>query len=134
MDSQAPTEASAEPLAASRRQLLQAVVRAPDSYGLLFFFLIAYYVLLTIDWNGRLSLLVRVAWLCLTTLLAFSTSRVPRRVMVAVIVATGLTFVAALVVILQGHTQADGGIVLLASVMVLSTPFAIGWRTLKHTT
>jgi hypothetical protein len=133
MDSQAPTEASAEPLAASRRQLLQAVVRAPDSYGLLFFFLIAYYVLLTVDWNGRLSLLVRVTWLCLTTLLAFYTSRVPRRAMVAVVVASGLIFVAAVVVILQGHTQADGGIILLGGALVLSTPFAIGWRNLKHT-
>jgi voltage-gated potassium channel len=134
MESPAPTEASAEPVAASRLQVFRAIVRAPDSYGLLFVFLIVYYVLLTINWNSRLSLLVRVAWLCVTTLLAFYTSRVPRRVMTTVIVATGLTFVAAVVVILQGHTQADGGIVLLASVLVLSTPFAVGWRNLKHTT
>ncbi len=132
MDSQAPAEALAEPVGASRLQVLGAIVRAPDSYGLLFIFLIVYYVLLTIDWNGRLSLLVRVAWLCLTTLLAFYTSRVPRRIMVAVVAASGFTFVASVVVILQGNAQADGGIVLLASVLVLSTPFAIGWRTLKH--
>jgi hypothetical protein len=134
MDSPDPTEAPAQPPTPSRRQVLGAIVRAPDSYGLLFTFLIVYYVLLTVNWNGRLSLLVRVSWLCVTTLLAFHTSRVPRRIMVAVIAASAFTFVAAVVVILQGQTQADGGIVLLAAVLVLSTPFAIGWRNLKHTT
>ena len=134
MDSQAPPAAPTEPAAASRRQVFRAMLRAPDSYGLVFVSLIVYYVLLTIDWDSRLALLVRVAWLCLTTLLAFHTSRVPRRAMVAVVFATALTFVAAVVVILLGHTQADGGIVLLAAVLVLSTPFAIGWRNLQNRT
>ncbi len=116
----------------SRSKLLRAVIKAPDSYGLLFVFLIVYYVLVTIDWTGPAALLVRATWGCLTTLLAFWTSRVPRRVLLAVAAACAITFVVAAVIAVTGGTQADGVTVLMAAALGLSTPIAIGWRTLQH--
>ena len=87
-----------------RRGVLRAIVEAPDSYGLLFVVLIIGYVLLTINWNGSWAVIVRNGWLCLTALLAFWTSRVPRRIMAAVGVVSGLTLLTAVVVALQGKT------------------------------
>jgi hypothetical protein len=46
--------------------------------------------------------------------------------------AAGLTFLAAVVVALQGKTVADGAVVLLVSALVLTAPIAIAWRNLQH--
>jgi hypothetical protein len=115
-----------------RRGVLRAIVEAPDSYGLLFAVLIVGYVLFTINWSGSWAVIVRNGWLCLTALLAFWTSRVPRRIMVAVEVVSGLTFVAAVVVALPGKTVGDGAIVLLVAALIFTAPFAIGWRNFQH--
>ena len=61
--------------------LLRAVALGPDSYGLVFLLLIGDYVLLTSGWRGSAALIVSAVWLGTTILLAFHTSRVPRRVM-----------------------------------------------------
>jgi Ion channel len=118
----------------SGRGVLRAIIRAPDSYGLLFCVLIVDFVVLTIGWSGAGALILRTGLLCLTSVLAFWTSRVPGRIMLAVAVASGLTFVASVVVALQGQTVADGAIVLLVAALVLTTPIAIGWRTFQHQT
>ena len=47
---------------------------------------------------------------------------------------SGLTFVAAVVVALQGKTVADGAVVLLVAALVFTAPIAIGWRTFQHQT
>jgi voltage-gated potassium channel len=129
-----PPPEGPDPARASKRGLLRALIKAPDSYGLLFIVLIVDYVLLTIDWSDRWALVGRTIWLCLTSLLAFWTSRVPRRIMVAVAVACGLTFITSVVVALQGQMVADGAVFILAAALVLSAPIAIGWRSFKHET
>ncbi len=129
MEDRSEKPASEKP---TKRGVLRAVIEAPDSYGLLFALLIVDYVLLTIDWSGSWSLIVRTGVFCLTALLGFWTSRVPPRIMLGVAVASGLTFAAAVVVALQGKTVADGAVVLLSSALVLTTPVAIGWRTFQH--
>ena len=116
----------------SWRGVLGAIIRAPDSYGLLFCVLIIDFVVLTIGWSGEGALILRIGWLCLTSVLAFWTSRVPRRIMLTVTVASGLTFVVSIVVALQGKTVAGGVIVLLVAALVLTTPIAIAWRTFQH--
>jgi hypothetical protein len=126
-----PPQESA-PTATSRRGVLRAIVKAPDSYGLLFVVLIVGYVLFTINWSGSWAVIVRNGWLCLTALLAFWTSRVPHRIMVAVCVVSGLTFTAAVIVALQGQTVADGAVVLLVAALIFTAPFAIGWRNFQH--
>jgi hypothetical protein len=125
-----PQESAAE--SASKHGVLRAIIKAPDSYGLLFVVLLVGYVLFTINWSGSWAVIVRNGWLCLTALLAFWTSRVPRRIMAAVGVVSGLTFVAAVIVALQGQTVADGAVVLLVASLVFTAPFAIGWRTFQH--
>jgi hypothetical protein len=117
-----------------RRSVLRAIVEVPDSYGLLFCVLIVDFVVLTIGWTGAGALIFRTGWLCATSILAFWTSRVPRRIMLAVVVASSLTFVAVVIVALQGETVADGVVVLLVAALVLTTPVAIGWRNFKHET
>jgi hypothetical protein len=117
-----------------RRGVLRAIIEAPDSYGLLFCVLIVDFVVLTIGWSGAGALILRTGWLCVTSVLAFWTSRVPRRIMLPVAVASGLTFVSAVVVALQGQTVADGAVVLLVSALVLTTPIAIGWRIFQEET
>jgi hypothetical protein len=118
----------------SGRGVLRAIIRAPDSYGLLFCVLIVDFVVLTIGWNGAGALILRIGWLCVTSVLAFWTSRVPRRIMLTVAVASGLTFVASVIVALEGKTVAGGVIVLLVAALVLTTPIAIAWRTLQPQT
>ncbi len=117
-----------------RRGVLRAIVEAPDSYGLLFCVLIVDFVVLTVGWSGAGALILRTGWLCVTSILAFWTSRVPRRIMLSVAVTSGLTFVAAVIVALQGETVADGAVVLLVSALVLTTPIAIGWRIFQNKT
>ena len=60
----------------SRAQALRLAARAPDSYVLLLFLLVADYVLLTVGWSGGAALVARTVLFALTVLLAFHTSRV----------------------------------------------------------
>src|SRR5271165_5117245 len=62
-----------------RLSALWAIALGPDSYGIVFLFLIVDYVFLTVGWTGRLAIIVTAMWLGLTVLLAFRTSEVPHR-------------------------------------------------------
>ena len=66
-----------------RLAALWAIALGPDSYGIVFVFLVVDYVFLTVGWTGRLAIIVTAVWLGLTVLLAFRTSEVPHRLMVA---------------------------------------------------
>jgi Ion channel len=116
-----------------RWRRLRDVVFGSDSYGLVFLFLVGDYVFLTAGWDGTAALIVTAAWLGLTVLLAFRTSRVPRRVLDAVRLAVVIVFFAALGVGIAGGDQAYGAVVLLVSLLVLASPVAIGWRLVHHT-
>ncbi len=116
----------------SRLAALRDIVLGPDSYGIVFLFLVGDYVFLTVGWTGRLSVIVTAIWLGLTVLLAFRTSEVPHRLMLVVRVAVAVTVVAAVVVAFGGGNQAYGTIVILWSLLVLASPIAIGWRVLHH--
>jgi uncharacterized membrane protein len=116
----------------SRLQALRDIVLGPDSYGIVFVFLVGDYVFLTIGWSGGLALVVSAIWLGLTVLLAFRTSQVPHRLMLAVRVAVALIVLAAVGVALGGGDRAFGTIVILSSLLVLASPIAIGWRILHH--
>ena len=123
------------PLAPSSRTRLQAlrdIVLGPDSYGIVFVFLIADYVFLTVGWSGGVALIVSAIWLGLTVLLAFRTSQVPHRLMLAVRIAVAVIVLAAVAAALGGGDRAYGTIVILASILVLASPIAIGWRILHH--
>ncbi len=117
----------------SRLQALRDILLGPDSYGIVFLFLLVDYVFLTVGWSGRVTLIVTTIWLGLTVLLAFRTSEVPHRLLLAVRVAVALTVVAAIAVALGGGDRASGTVVILASLLVLACPIAIGWRILHHT-
>ncbi len=122
-----------QPRRGSFLRTLRALVVAPDSYGLVFLFLIADYVLLTVGWKGDVALLVSALWLGLTVLLAFRTSRVPRRVLDLVRIAVAAVMLAAVGVALTGSDQAQGAVLLLISVLVVASAGAIGWRIAHHT-
>jgi hypothetical protein len=107
-------------------------VLGPDSYGIVFVFLVGDYVFLTIGWSGGLALIVSAIWLGLTVLLAFRTSQVPHRLMLAVRVAVALIVLAAVGVALGGGDRAFGTVVILSSLLVLASQIAIGWRILHH--
>ena len=119
----------------SRLRALWDIALGPDSYGIVFIFLIVDYVFLTVGWHGSVALVVSSIWLGLTVLLAFRTSQVPHRLMLVVRVAVVVLVAAAIGVAIGGG---DGGrefgvIVLLGSALVLASPIAIGWRILHHT-
>jgi hypothetical protein len=116
----------------SRLAALRDIALGPDSYGIVFLFLVGDYVFLTVGWTGRLSVIVTAMWLGLTVLLAFRTSEVPHRLMFVVRVAVAVTVVAAVVVAFGGGNRAYGTIVILWSLLVLASPIAIGWRVLHH--
>src|SRR5579872_379369 len=101
---------------------LRIVALGPDSYGLVFLFLIGDYVLLTSGWRGSAALIVSSVWLGATVLLAFHTSRVPRRVMRVVRLAVGIVVLGALVAALAGGDKAAGSILLLISALVVASP------------
>ncbi len=123
---------SQSPAQRSRLGALWDIVLGPDSYGIVFVFLAVDYVFLTAGWHGSVALIISSIWLGLTVLLAFRTSQVPHRFMLAVRVAVALLVAAAVVVALGGGNRAYGTIVLLGSVLVLASPIAIGWRVLHH--
>ncbi len=114
------------------RQLLRMAARAPDSYILLLVLLVIDYVSLNVLWSGRAALIVRAALFCLTVLLAFHTSGVPKTGQRVVQVAVAIGFLVAVGAALDGSTTADGSEILLTTVLVLACPFAIGWRILHH--
>jgi hypothetical protein len=116
----------------SRSQVLRLLARAPDSYVLLLILLVIDYVTLTVHWTGSAAFLVRIVLLALTVLLAFHTSRVSRRIMVAVRVGVTVAVLAAIVVAIAGGDQANGAVNLLTSILVFTSTVAIGWRILHH--
>jgi hypothetical protein len=117
----------------SRLAALRDIVLGPDSYGIVFLFLVIDYVFLTVGWRGDAAIIISVAWLGLTVLLAFRTSQVPHRLMLIVRVAVAVVVIAAVAVAFGGGDRADGTVVILSSVLVLASPIAIGWRILHHT-
>jgi Ion channel len=123
---------ASQPARPSRLQALRDVVLGPDSYGIVFVFLVGDYVFLTVGWSGSTALIVSAIWLGLTVLLAFRTSQVSHRLMLAVRIAVVLIVVAAVAVALGGGDRAFGTIVILTSLLVLASPIAIGWRILHH--
>jgi hypothetical protein len=116
-----------------RLAALRDIVLGPDSYGIVFVFLVVDYVFLTIGWTGSAAIIVSAVWLGLTVLLAFRTSEVPHRLMLVVRVAVAVIVVAAVAVAFGGGDRATGTIVILSSLLVLASPVAIGWRILHHT-
>jgi hypothetical protein len=115
-----------------RLAALRDIVLGPDSYGIVFVFLVVDYVFLTVGWTGGVADIVTAVWLGLTVLLAFRTSEVPHRLMLVVRVAVAVIVVAAVGVALGGGDRAYGTIVILSSLLVLASPIAIGWRVLHH--
>ena len=131
-DSHTPVPSVSAPR--SHWSVLRAVALGPDSYGLVFLLLIGDYVLLTSGWRGSAALIVSSVWLGATVLLAFHTSRVPRRFMNVVRLAVGVVILAALVAGLAGGDEAAGSILLVISALVVASPVAIGWRIAHHAT
>ena len=131
-DSHTPVPSVSAP--GSHWSVLRAVALGPDSYGLVFLLLIGDYVLLTSGWRGSAALIVSSVWLGATVLLAFHTSRVPRRFMNVVRIAVGVVILAALVAGLAGGDEAAGSILLVISALVVASPVAIGWRIAHHAT
>jgi hypothetical protein len=111
---------------------LRGAAFGPDSFGLVFLLLVGDYVFLTAGWHGTVALIVSAAWLGLTVLLAFRTSRVPPPVSAVVRVAVVLVFLAAVGGAIAGGDRAYGVVILLASLLVLASPIAIGWRLIHH--
>ncbi len=114
-------------------QRMREVAFGSDSYGLVFLLLVGDYVLLTSGWRGTAALVVSSAWLGLTVLVAFRTSRVPRRVLNVVRIAVVVGFLSALGVAVAGGDQAYGAVILLVSLQVLASLVAIVWRVAHHT-
>ena len=117
----------------SRRQALVETVLGPDSYGVVFLFLVVDYVFLTVGWSGTVALIITSVWLGLTVLLAFRTSQVPHRYLLVVRVGVAVVVLSAVGVALGGGNRAYGSIVILTSLLILASPIAIGWRILHHT-
>lgn len=118
---------------ASFTSRLRASLLGTDSYGLVFLFLIGDYILLTAGWKGSLALVVTVGWLSLTVLLAFRTSRVPRRVMDVIRVVALVNFLVAIAIAIGAGNRAAGAALLLSTLLVVASPIAIGWRVVHHT-
>ncbi len=113
-------------------QLVRLAARTPDSYVLLLFLLLFDYVALNVAWTGGGALIFRAGLYAATVLLAFHTSRVPRRVQQVVRIAVAVTFLIAIGAGIGDSDQFRGTEVILISVLVLASPLAIGWRILHH--
>jgi hypothetical protein len=116
----------------SRAQALRLAARAPDSYVLLLFLLVADYVLLTVGWSGGAALVARTVLFALTVLLAFHTSRVGRRIQRVARVLVAAILLTSLGVAIGGGDPAYGAVTFLVSLLILACPVAIGWRILHH--
>jgi hypothetical protein len=111
---------------------LRDVVFGADSYGLVFLFLIGDYVILSSGWKGSLALVITAAWLSLTVLLAFRTSRVPRRVMDVIRVAAVVNVLTAISIAVGAGERGAGAALLLSTLLLVASPVAIAWRLVHH--
>jgi Ion channel len=111
---------------------LKTALFGADSYGLLFLFLIGDYIFLSVGWRGSPALVITAAWLSLTVLLAFRTSRVPRRVMDVIRVAALVNVLTALSIAIGAGERAAGAALLLSTLLLVASPIAIGWRIVHH--
>jgi hypothetical protein len=127
-----PDNSPAERGRRSRVQALWDIALGPDSYGIVFLFLLVDYIFLSVGWHGGVALVVTAIWLGLTVLLAFRTSEVPHRLMLAVRLAVAVIVAASVGVALGGGDRAYGAIVVLTSLLIIASPIAIGWRILHH--
>ncbi len=114
-------------------QALRDIALGPDSYGIVFLFLLGDYVLLTVGWAGAAALIVSATWLGVTVLLAFRTSQVPHRLLLVARIAVAVVVVAAIIVAFGGGGRAQGVVLLGTSLLVVGSPIAIAWRLLHHT-
>jgi hypothetical protein len=116
-----------------RSGILSQAARAPDSYALLLLLLIVDYVILSVGWTGSWALIVTTAFLSLTAVLAFHTSRVGGTPFLVVVVCAGLAMIAAVVAAIDHHNQTNAIAFILMSLLVVGCPIAVLSRIARHT-
>jgi len=129
--------ASGEPhgrrLGLSRRTLVRLMAEAPDSYGLLLFLLLIDYVILSIGWTGRWSLIVSTMFIGLTAVLAVHTSKVSGTAFQVVVVSSGVALVASVAAAIADQDRARGVTFVIMAVLVVACPVAVVSRIVHHT-
>jgi len=115
------------------RGLLRQAARAPDSYGLLLLVLLIDYTILSVGWTGPWALMVTTAFIGLTGLLAFHTSRVRETLVRAELIATVLALAASVVAVIEDSDRAKGVAFIIMSLLVAACPIAIVSRIVHHT-
>jgi ion channel len=116
----------------SRRTLVRLVVEAPDSYGLLLFLLLIDYVILSIGWTGRWSLIVSTMFIGLTAVLAVHTSKVSGTMFKAVVVSSGVALVTSVAAAIADQDRARGVTFVIMAVLVVACPVAVVSRIVHH--
>jgi len=132
-DDQAQAAAGSRSGTLGRGGILRQAARAPDSYALLLLLLIIDYVILSVGWTGSWALIVTTAFLGLTAVLAFHTSRVGGIPFKVVVVCAGLAMVASVAAAIDGQEQTRGIPFILMSLVVVGCPIAILSRIARHT-
>jgi Ion channel len=117
----------------SRRSLVRLVLEAPDSYGLLLFLLLIDYVILSVGWTGRWSLIVSTMFIGLTAVLTVHTSKVSGTVFKAVVVCSGVALVTSVAAAIADQDRARGVTFVIMAVLVVACPVAVVSRIVHHT-
>jgi Ion channel len=120
------------PARLSRRSLVRLMVEAPDSYGLLLFLLLIDYVILSVGWTGRWSLIASTIFIGLTALLAVHTSKVSGMMFRAVVVSSGVALVTSVAAAVADQDRARGVTFVIMSVLVVACPIAVISRIVHH--
>jgi Ion channel len=132
-DDQARAAVRSRADAIGRGSLLRQAARAPDSYALLLLLLVVDYVILSVGWTGSWALIVTTAFLGLTAVLAFHTSRVGGLPYKVVVACAGLAMIASIAAAISGQEQTRGIPFILMSLVVVGCPIAILSRIARHT-
>jgi hypothetical protein len=112
--------------------VIREAARASDSYGLLLVLVAADYLVLSVGWTNGTPIILGTALTGITALLAFHTSHARGHLFDAVQIAALLAFVASIVATVDGGDPAKGVVFVISALLMLSCPFVILSRILKH--
>lgn len=120
-----PGEANGHTGSVLRRGVIRDTARASDSYGLLLILVLIDYVMLSVGWTGRWSLVVSTAFIGLTALLAFHTSHVRGRFLQVVQIAVAIAMAGAIVSAVVGGQRGHGVVFGICALLILTSPIVI---------
>jgi hypothetical protein len=113
-------------------RLWREAVSASDSYGLLLVLVVIDYLLLSVDWTGRLATVVDVTFVGFTAFFGIRTSGVRGPLLRGVIGVAVAAVIGSIIYALVGGDVIKGVALIAGAILLLAIPVAVLYRILQH--